>query len=321
MLGASAGTNGASDATDATQTGEIASLLDSDMPEPPGPDTNTSPARLASWVATGQALLDDGHLTTPADSNALLFAERTLAAAPDHADARALVRDVVQRELELGRRAQHRDNPGAARPHFQRIVAITDRHPEVAPNARASAQSGLTALSAAASIAAQDPPRETPAETQEASPPEPEPEPAAPGTVRVLVRPYGDVYVNGQRRATGTNAPVFAELPPGTHRIRASHPTFGTQERSVRVRSDQTAEVFIEFATPVSVTVVSEPPNAEIWLDGRATNRYTPATITIPPGRHTVELRREGYRTASRSVTVEAGAASDRLTFDLTPDN
>ena len=309
------------DTSDTTQAGEAAALLSSDMPEPPGPDADTSPARLASWVATGQALLDDGHLTAPADSNALLFAERTLAAASDHADARALIRDIVQRELELGRQAQRRDDLRTARPHYQRIVAITDRHPEVAPNARASAQSGLSALSAAASLAAQDPPREAPAETQEASTPEPEPEPVAPGTVRVLVRPYGDVYVNGQRRATDTNAPVFADLPPGTHRIRATHPSFGTQERSVRVQSGQTAEVFIEFDAPVRVTVVSEPPNAEIWLDGRATNRYTPATITIPPGRHTVELRRDGYRPASRTVTVETGAAPDRLTFALTPEN
>jgi len=313
--------NGLANAADTTQTGEVASLIGSDMPEPSGPGADTSPTRLASWVATGQALLDDGRLTAPADSNALLFAERTLAAAPDHAEARALIQAVVQRELELGRQAQRRDDLRTARPHYQRIVAITDRHPDVAPNARSSAQSGLNALSAAAALAAQDPPPEAQPETRETTPPPSEPEPAAPGTVRVLVRPFGDIFVNGQRRATDTNAPVFADLPPGTHRIRATHPTFGTQERSVRVRSGQTAEVFIEFATPASVTIVSEPPNAEIWLDGRATNRYTPATITIPPGRHTIDLRREGYRTASRSVTIEAGAAPDRLTFTLTPEN
>jgi hypothetical protein len=40
----------------------------------------------------------------------------------------------------------------------------------------------------------------------------------------------------------------------------------------------------------------------------------------IPPGRHTVEVRRDGYRPASRSVTIEAGTTSDRLAFTLTPE-
>jgi serine/threonine-protein kinase len=141
------------------------------------------------------------------------------------------------------------------------------------------------------------------------------------GRVRVVVRPFGDVYVNGQRKASGTNAPVFAELSPGTHSIRVSHPVFGTQERSVQVTAGRTADVLVEFDTPAEVTVVSEPVNAEILLDGRSTGRYTPATITIPPGRHTVEVRRDGHQPDSRSVTIAAGRSPERLSFTLSPEN
>ncbi len=143
---------------------------------------------------------------------------------------------------------------------------------------------------------------------------------AATGAVRVLVRPFGDVYVDGQRQASGTNAPVTTEVSPGLHTIRVTHPVFGTQERSVRVEAGRTESVSIEFATPASVTVTSDPVNAQIYLDGQATGRYTPATVQVPPGRHTIEVRRDGFQPASQSVTIDGGRSPGPLRFSLTPN-
>ncbi|MEP0545975.1 MAG: protein kinase [Rhodothermales bacterium] len=301
-----------------TETGALLPLS-SDGPSAPNSDLASS-LTVAAWVATAERHLEAGRLTTPADSNALLFAERALAADPDHAEAKAVVRRIVERSNALGQRARQRENLRIAREHFQQSIAVADRHPGVADEGRAQAQLALVAVrddeSAARNDVAAARESEPPAQSNAPA----ETPPAATGTIRVLARPFGDVYVDGQRRASGTNAPVFATVSPGTHRVRVTHPTFGTQERSVRVRADQTAEVFIEFAAPVQVTVVSDPINALILLDGRAMGRYTPATITIPAGRHTVEVRRDGYRPASRSVTIEAGAAPDRLAFTLTPE-
>ncbi len=294
--------------------------LSSDVPSAPSTALASS-EEVAAWVATASTLLRAGHLTTPEDSNALSFAERALAASPDYADARAVVQRIASRSYELGRQAGQRGNRNEARAHFQQAIAVADRHPGVADDERTLARTAIATVGLS-EPAAQDPPAGTRL-------PEPVPENAAPtetpppatGTLRVLVRPFGDVFVDGQRRASGANAPVFAEVAPGTHRVRVTHPTFGSQERTVRVEGGQTAEVFIEFATPARVTVVSDPINAEIRLDGERMGRYTPATITIPPGRHTVEVRRDGYRPASRSVTIEAGNAPDRLAFTLTPES
>ena len=291
--------------------------LASDGPAPTN-DAIASPLTVAAWVATAQRHLDAGRLMAPPDSNALLFAERALAAVPDDEGARAVIRRIVEQSSALGRQARQRGNLSAARDHFQQAIAVADRHPDVANEGRAQARLALVALREEETAAQSD------ALAREAEPPRendaPAEETAATGTIRVLVRPFGDVFVDGQRRASGTNAPVFATVAPGTHRVRVRHPTFGTQERTVRVTADQTAEVFIEFAAPVEVTVVSDPINALILLDGQDTGRYTPATIRIPPGRHTVELRRDGHRPASRSVTIEAGATPDRLAFTLVPE-
>ncbi len=311
-----------------TADADFGEAITFDRPLPPPPTTNpigTSPATIQAWLATARALLDAGSLTTPADSNALLFAERVLAVSPGHAEANGVVRSIAQRYVAMGDRAWQRRNGRAARSHYQQAIAVADRHRGVANEARAAAQRGLQTMNNEAALAAQEGPgqdgrsREGRPERREATPAEP----AAPatGTVRVLVRPYGDVYVDGRRHAGGTNAPVSVEVPPGAHRVRATHPTLGTQERSVSVTAGRTAEVFIEFATPAEVTVVSDPIHAEIFLDGRSTGRYTPATITVPPGTHTVEVRKDGHRSASRSVTVEAGSTPGRVSLTLTPED
>ena len=145
-----------------------------------------------------------------------------------------------------------------------------------------------------------------------------EPPPPQTGTARVLVRPFGDVYIDGQRLARGTNAPVTADLAPGTYTVRATHPTFGELTESIRIRAGETSNVQLQFATPVEVTVISTPPNAEILLDGRATGRYTPATISVSPGNHRIAVERNGVATPSRALTITAGQSPARVQFTLT---
>lgn len=137
------------------------------------------------------------------------------------------------------------------------------------------------------------------------------------GTARVLVRPFGDVYIDGRRLARETNAPITAELAPGTYTVRATHPVFGTLTESIRIRAGETSEVRLQFATPVEVTVTSTPPNAEILLDGRPTGRYTPATLSVPPGSHRIAVERNGVTTPSRALTITAGQGPERIQFTL----
>ena len=132
-----------------------------------------------------------------------------------------------------------------------------------------------------------------------------------------MVRPFGDVYVDGRRLARETNAPVTADLEPGTYTVRATHPVFGELTETVRVRAGRTAEVHLQFATPAEVTVTSDVLNAEILIDGRRTGRYTPAVVTIPPGTHTISAERDGQTSNARTVTIASGRSPGtvRLTF------
>ena len=67
------------------------------------------------------------------------------------------------------------------------------------------------------------------------------------GEVTVLVRPWGSIYVDGELRRTDTDVQYSAELPVGTHTIRATHPGLGTKERTVEVAAGGSQRIVIDL--------------------------------------------------------------------------
>ena len=70
------------------------------------------------------------------------------------------------------------------------------------------------------------------------------------GLLVVRVEPWGSIYVDGTLRERDTDVQHRAALPVGTHRVRATHPTFGAAERTVEVRPGDTTRVVIDFNAP-----------------------------------------------------------------------
>jgi hypothetical protein len=66
------------------------------------------------------------------------------------------------------------------------------------------------------------------------------------GTVILKVSPYADVYIDGEKKGTGTTR-VKDTLDPGTYTIEFRHPHFGTVTRVVEVASNDTTEVTIDM--------------------------------------------------------------------------
>jgi hypothetical protein len=54
------------------------------------------------------------------------------------------------------------------------------------------------------------------------------------------------------------------------------------------------------------VKVQSRPPGATVKVDGEDMGT-TPTTIDLPPGSHTIELHKDGFASASRTVELEPG--------------
>jgi hypothetical protein len=66
-------------------------------------------------------------------------------------------------------------------------------------------------------------------------------------------------------------------------------------------------DVVIDFNKLVKVTVTVTDASlwGEIWVDGKPTGFETPKQLSLRVGRHTIEVRREGYRVESKTLNLE----------------
>ena len=139
---------------------------------------------------------------------------------------------------------------------------------------------------------------------------------------RLHVRPgRHDVvlYLDGYRTAHDS----FYVGPNATRTIQLSLPRLGHGERpSARPNDRGVAEWWdprwndtsTRFGT---LSLGLAPYDSEVWVDGRrwTTNgRNERVAMRLDPGRHYIEVRRAGYRTYTREVTVATGKT---ITFNV----
>lgn len=68
----------------------------------------------------------------------------------------------------------------------------------------------------------------------------------------------------------------------------------------------------------VKVAVASKPAGASLKVDGQDSG-YTPQTVMLLPGKHTIELAKEGYAAASTPLEVTAGSMPQGVNVELSP--
>ena len=69
--------------------------------------------------------------------------------------------------------------------------------------------------------------------------------PAGPGLLQIVVKPWGEVYVDG--RSVGTTPLDRLSLPSGTHAVTVRHPSYEHWEGRVTIRAGQTERVVVDF--------------------------------------------------------------------------
>lgn len=124
---------------------------------------------------------------------------------------------------DAGREPVRSSTPDADRP--QRLPTTTPPSPAAEPEDTANA------------------PDEQPPVAQESTA-----EPRS-GTVTVLVRPFGTIYVDGVLRKENTDVKYDISLPVGRHVIRAYHPVLGEREVTVDVADDRPQSVVVDLLT------------------------------------------------------------------------
>ena len=116
----------------------------------------------------------------------------------------------------------------------------------------------------------------------------------------------GTVFLDGEE--TGITPADLKGVKFGAHRIEIKMDGYKTWSESVDVSDDKGNKLtaILQMLTG-AFNIKSEPPNAMIIIDGKEV-ASTPADIgDLKPGKHHVELKKEGYETWSESIEVNAG--------------
>lgn len=116
------------------------------------------------------------------------------------------------------------------------------------------------------------------------------------GKVEILVRPYGSIYIDDDLKVQDTNSPFSLELPAGKHKIKLVHPTLGsTPTMSITVTGEATQKLNYDLSRIAKLSLLSNPPYCEIFLNGVSTGKYTPIQLQLKAGSYKIVLKKDGY--------------------------
>ena len=127
------------------------------------------------------------------------------------------------------------------------------------------------------------------------------------------------IYVDNQLRGS---SPWSGSLVPGIHQFEARRESHRSQRLTEKLEEKESRRVEIPALQPITgaLNVDYSPINTEVWIDGQKKGIAPDVFRGLLVGNHQVELRKEGYRTASQIVTVLENQTA-QLKGQLTSNN
>jgi hypothetical protein len=148
-----------------------------------------------------------------------------------------------------------------------------------------------------------------------------QPLPPTTGTLTVTSTPSGaDVSIDGI--AKGVTPLHEVALSAGEHTIHLSLKGYKPDERKVFVKAGEEATMEVPLSrTQVQPTVTvkfeSNPPEAEVWIDGDDSKKTTPCELLMVPGDHKVTMRLTGHDDSTKMISVTESAVPNTVHLDL----
>ena len=126
------------------------------------------------------------------------------------------------------------------------------------------------------------------------------------GTLTLTTDASSEIWVNNEKKGEGE---WKGRLNAGVYVVEARRVSHRTLRQSLEVKAGE--ELTVSLGTPVPVcgtlNISSTPAAAEILLDGKPYGTTPQILKDILIGGHTLELRKKGCASVSRSLTVEEG--------------
>jgi hypothetical protein len=123
------------------------------------------------------------------------------------------------------------------------------------------------------------------------------------------------VQIDGASDPSWVTPFALTNLQPGQHSIMVSKAGYSTDTWTVNITSGNRASANIHLAQLMATLVVkSDPPGANIYVDGRDMGTKTPAQVSVDKGQHLVLVRMSGYLDETQSGQYALGQ-----TYSFTP--
>lgn len=124
------------------------------------------------------------------------------------------------------------------------------------------------------------------------------------GTLQVIVKPSGAIFIDGRLFARNIQSPFRQELPAGTYRLRVVYSDSVVWEKTVNIESEIQLDISIDFTKTYKLTITSSPVLGEISVDSKYRGS-APKQLALRPGQHAIKARREGYAEADTTINLE----------------
>lgn len=144
------------------------------------------------------------------------------------------------------------------------------------------------------------------------------------GTIAFNISPVGNVYVNNRLRMERAIVKSLG-LPVSDYDIRIENEDYGSWVCRMTLAADEESVARVFFDEAVSAVVVALDADtgtflegSDIFVDGLPISA-TPHTVSLTPGVHKIEARREGYTMVSAEPANPAGCyqtVSEGINFD-----
>jgi serine/threonine protein kinase len=118
-----------------------------------------------------------------------------------------------------------------------------------------------------------------------------------PGQMAIDSTPEGaQVQVDGKTDPSWVTPFTLSGLVAGPHTITVSKGGYVTDARIVQIAAGSKAIVASHLVQlTATLAVSSTPPGANVYIDGKNTNKLTPAQVSVDKGQHVVLVRKSGF--------------------------
>ena len=137
-----------------------------------------------------------------------------------------------------------------------------------------------------------------------------------PGQLTVDSTPQGaQVQIDGKSDTTWITPLTLTNIQAGQHAVTVSKAGYSGDSRTISVASGNRATAVVHLAKLMATLVVkSDPPGANIYVDGRDMVIKTPGQVSVDRGQHVVLVRMSGYVDETMNAQFALGQ-----TFNFSP--